>query len=163
VQIAQGVLWVKTSSSGLVHPTLSHSLLELGFSSSQVDPSLFVYHTKGSHIFLLVYVDDIIVIGNNAATMQSLIAKLQADFAMKDLGPLSYFLGIQTLRTPLASISGNPNTFRTSSTVLEWPTPSHTKLPALLAPGLGLMVTYCPIQQSIATLSMPSSTAPLLA
>jgi hypothetical protein len=96
VQIAQGVLWVKTSSSGLVHPTLSHSLLELGFSSSQVDPSLFVYHTKGSHIFLLVYVDDIIVIGNNAATMQSLIAKLQADFAMKDLGPLSYFKPYQT-------------------------------------------------------------------
>jgi len=44
---------------------LSHTLLEIGFSSSQVDPSLFVYHTNGSHIFLLVYVDDIIVTSNS--------------------------------------------------------------------------------------------------
>jgi hypothetical protein len=77
---------------------LSHALLEIGFSSSQVDPSLFVYHTNGSHIFLLVNVDDIIVIDNNEATMQTVIAKLQVDFAMKDLGSLSYFLGIQTTR-----------------------------------------------------------------
>jgi hypothetical protein len=77
---------------------LSHTLLEIGFSSSQVDPSLFVYHTNGSHIFLLVYVDDIIVTGNSEATMQSIIAKLQIDFAMKDLGTLTYFLGIQTIQ-----------------------------------------------------------------
>jgi hypothetical protein len=31
---------------------LSTSLLEIGFSSSQVDPSLFTFHTNGSHIFL---------------------------------------------------------------------------------------------------------------
>jgi len=45
-----------------------------------------------------VYVDDIIVTGNNDASMQSVIGKLQLDFAMKDLGSLSYFLGIQTTR-----------------------------------------------------------------
>jgi hypothetical protein len=73
---------------------LSTSLLEIGFSSSQVDSSLFTFHTNGSHIFLLVYVDDIIVTGNNEAPMQSVIGKLQIDFAMKDLGSLSYFLGI---------------------------------------------------------------------
>jgi hypothetical protein len=76
---------------------LSHTLLEIGFSSSQVDPSLIVYHTNGSHIFFLVYVNDIIVTGNNEATMQTVIAKLQVDFAMKGLGSLSYFLGIQTI------------------------------------------------------------------
>jgi hypothetical protein len=48
---------------------LSHTLLEISFSSSQLDPSVFVYHNNGSHIFLLVYVDDIIVTGNNEATM----------------------------------------------------------------------------------------------
>jgi len=42
-------------------------------------------------------VNDIIVTGNNAATMQTIIAKLQVDFAM-DLRPLSYFLCIQTNR-----------------------------------------------------------------
>jgi hypothetical protein len=77
---------------------LSTTLLEIGFSSSQVDPSLFTFHTNGSHIFLLVYVDDIIVTGKNEATMQSVIGKLQIYFAMKDLSSLSYFLGIQTTR-----------------------------------------------------------------
>jgi hypothetical protein len=75
---------------------LSQTLLEIGFSSSKVDPSLFLYHSNASHVFLLVYMDDIIVTGNNVATIQTIITKLQADFAIKDLGSLSYFLGIQT-------------------------------------------------------------------
>jgi hypothetical protein len=77
---------------------LSHALLDIGFCGSQVDPSLFIYHTNHIHIFLLVYVDDIIVTGNHVATMQSLIDKLKSDFALKDFGSLSYFLGIQALR-----------------------------------------------------------------
>jgi hypothetical protein len=75
---------------------LSQTLLEIGFSSSQVDPSLFLYHSNSSHIFVLVYLDDIIVTGNNVVTIQSIITKLQAVFAIKDLGSLSYFLGVQT-------------------------------------------------------------------
>jgi hypothetical protein len=43
-------------------------------------------------------VDDIIITGNNHATINTLITTLQRDFAMKDLGTLSYFLGIQVLR-----------------------------------------------------------------
>ena len=76
---------------------LSHALLDIGFCGSQVDHSLFIYHTNHIHIFLLVYVNVIIVTGNHVATMQSLIDKLKSDFALKDLGPLSYFLGIQAL------------------------------------------------------------------
>jgi len=74
---------------------LSQTLLEISFSSSKVDPSLFLYHSNASHVFLLVYVDDIIVTGNHMATIQTIITKLQAGFAIKDLGSLSYFLGIQ--------------------------------------------------------------------
>jgi hypothetical protein len=77
---------------------LSLTLLEIGFSSSQVDPSLFLFHSNASHVFLLVYVDDIIVTGNNMETIQTIITKLQADFAIKDLDSLSYFLGIQASR-----------------------------------------------------------------
>jgi hypothetical protein len=45
-----------------------------------------------------VYVDNIIITGNIMATIQTIITKLQADFAIKDLGSLSNFLGIQTSR-----------------------------------------------------------------
>jgi len=50
------------------------------------------------HIFLLVYVDDIIVTGNNLSVINDLILSLQADFKLKDLGTLSYFLGVHLHR-----------------------------------------------------------------
>jgi hypothetical protein len=77
---------------------LSQALLDIGFSCSQLDPSLFTYHTAKVHIFLLVYVDDIILTGNHQPTIQCIVNKLQLDFALKDLGSLSYFLGIQATR-----------------------------------------------------------------
>lgn len=45
---------------------LSQSLLDLGFSSSLVDSSLFTYHHHSIHIFVLIYVDDIIVTGTHS-------------------------------------------------------------------------------------------------
>jgi hypothetical protein len=44
---------------------LSQALLNLGFCGSQVDHSLFTYHLDSVHVFLLVYVDDIILTGNH--------------------------------------------------------------------------------------------------
>jgi hypothetical protein len=43
-------------------------------------------------------VDDIILTGNHSETLTTIINKLQADFAMKNLGSLTYFLGIQATR-----------------------------------------------------------------
>jgi len=76
----------------------SQALLEIGFQGSQLDPSLFIYHTSQVHIFILVYVDDIILTGNHKATISWILSKLKSDFAIKDLGELSYFLGIQATR-----------------------------------------------------------------
>jgi hypothetical protein len=78
---------------------LSTALLELGFIGSQVDLSLFMCHFGSIHIFLLIYVDDIIVTSNHASLIDVLVAKLTSDFAMKDLGSLHYFLGIQAVWT----------------------------------------------------------------
>jgi hypothetical protein len=44
-------------------------------------------------------VDDIIIIGSSTSVVSHLIAQLRDDFAVKDLGPLSYFLGIQVSHT----------------------------------------------------------------
>ncbi|KAM3251705.1 putative mitochondrial protein like [Capsicum annuum] len=49
-------------------------------------------------IFILVYVDDVIITGNNPSFLESIISKLGAEFAIRDLGPLSFFLGIQVTR-----------------------------------------------------------------
>jgi hypothetical protein len=64
-----------------------------------VDYSLFTFHTSTIHLLLLIYVDDIIVTGNSASIITNLISCLKKEFAMKDLGPLTFFLGIHVHRT----------------------------------------------------------------
>ncbi|KAL5552893.1 hypothetical protein UlMin_040294 [Ulmus minor] len=51
--------------------------------------------TETSTLLILIYVDDIIVIGNNKEEIEKLIIVLSNSFSLKDLGQLSYFLGIE--------------------------------------------------------------------
>jgi hypothetical protein len=83
----------------MIHSVISSSL-DIGFTGSQLDPSLFTYHANHVHICLLVYVDDIILTGNHKDTISWILSKLKSEFALKDLGALSYFLGIQAIRDP---------------------------------------------------------------
>jgi hypothetical protein len=46
-------------------------------------------------MFLFVYVDDIIVASFSSIAASDLLRALKTDFALKDLGPLHYFLGIE--------------------------------------------------------------------
>jgi histone deacetylase 1/2 len=74
---------------------LCAKLQALGFVPSKSDTSLFYYRKGGHTIFVLVYVDDIIVASSSPAATDALLADLQKDFALKDLGDLHYFLGIE--------------------------------------------------------------------
>jgi hypothetical protein len=74
---------------------LSDKLQSLGFLPSKDDISLFHYHKGSTTMFLLVYVDDIIVASSSNVAVEALLSNLKSDFALKDLGPLSYFLGIE--------------------------------------------------------------------
>lgn len=49
-------------------------------------------------MFILIYVDDIIVTSNILSYLGDFITTLTTHFALKDLGPLHYFLGIQVFR-----------------------------------------------------------------
>lgn len=75
----------------------SSYLVEFGFICNIHDPSLFVYQKEKDVIFLLLYVDDMVITGNNKILLQQLLKSLNKQFRMKDLGTLSYFLGIQQL------------------------------------------------------------------
>ena len=56
---------------------------------------MFILHHELSIILLLVYVDDVIITGNNNTLIQHIIRTLSSQFALKDLGMLTYFLGIE--------------------------------------------------------------------
>uniref|UniRef100_A0A2N9GP72 Reverse transcriptase Ty1/copia-type domain-containing protein n=1 Tax=Fagus sylvatica TaxID=28930 RepID=A0A2N9GP72_FAGSY len=68
---------------------LSSRLLQLGFHGSLSDTSLFIYKSKSFTMFILIYVDDIIITCSNPAEIDELLILLQSDFAVKDLGKLN--------------------------------------------------------------------------
>ncbi|KAL8126669.1 hypothetical protein AgCh_013797 [Apium graveolens] len=62
------------------------------------DPSLFVYAKNDNLVYLLSYVDDMIMTGTDPSLMAHITEFLSSHFKIKDLGPLHYFLGIQIVR-----------------------------------------------------------------
>jgi histone deacetylase 1/2 len=78
---------------------LSTKLQDFGFRPSQADTSLFLYDKSGIIIFVLIYVDDIIVTSSSDCAVSALLKNLNVHFAIKDLGPLHFFLGIEVKRT----------------------------------------------------------------
>lgn len=71
------------------------AIIQLNFRQSPYDPSLFLHNTSGGITVLLIYVDDIIISGTDATMIQHLQASLDESFHMKDLEPLTYFLGLE--------------------------------------------------------------------
>jgi hypothetical protein len=65
----------------------------------QHDTSLFILRWPALTLYLLVYVDDIIVVSSSSAATDRLVHQLGTSFALKDLGPFHYFLGVE-VHTP---------------------------------------------------------------
>lgn len=70
-----------------------------GFTQSKHDYSLFVKKDGTAITLLIVYVDDIVITGNHAASIRALKDHLHAEIQIKDLGSLTYFLGIEVARS----------------------------------------------------------------
>ncbi|XP_022004090.1 uncharacterized mitochondrial protein AtMg00810-like [Helianthus annuus] len=74
-------------------------VVQHGFTQCKTDNSLFIYQHGHDVAYLLIYVDDILLTTSSDRLRQQLMSLLAGEFAMKDLGPLSYFLGISVTRT----------------------------------------------------------------
>jgi hypothetical protein len=74
-------------------------LQELDFLPSKIDTFVFFYNHGNHKIFVLIYVDDIIVTISSIDVVDALIRDLHKDFSLKDLGSLCYFLGIEVTRS----------------------------------------------------------------
>jgi hypothetical protein len=70
----------------------------IGFAEAKSDKSHFIYRRGDDTIYLLLYVDNIMLTASTADLLQRTIIALQEEFAMKDLGPLHHFLGITAER-----------------------------------------------------------------
>jgi hypothetical protein len=74
---------------------LSMKLQQLGFTPSKGDTSLLFLHNNDVTIFILVYVDDIIVASSSQTAIMALLKNLEKEFSLSDLGGLHFFLGIE--------------------------------------------------------------------
>jgi hypothetical protein len=66
---------------------------------SKSDHSVFYKRSTAGIILLVVYVDDIVITGNDATGISSLKSFLHSQFQTEDLGMLKYFLGVEVMRS----------------------------------------------------------------
>ena len=71
------------------------TLLKFAFLKSKYDASLFLHKIEKGIVILLVYVDSIIITSTDSVLISQLKQHLQNSFHKKDLGSLTYFLGIE--------------------------------------------------------------------
>lgn len=78
---------------------LKEYLVATKFEVSKSDNSLFICREGSQLLYVLVYVDDIIINGNDSHVISRFVEELDIQFSLKDLGRLSYFLGIEVTYT----------------------------------------------------------------
>jgi hypothetical protein len=69
-------------------------ITSLEFVEAKSDTSLFVFRRGTDTVYLLFYVDDIVLTASSATLLQQTISALKQEFAMKDLEALHHFLGV---------------------------------------------------------------------
>lgn len=69
------------------------------YKQSNSDHTLFIKHQEGKVTILIVYVNDMIVTGDDPSEIKALQEYLAAEFEMKNPGQLKYFLGIEVARS----------------------------------------------------------------
>ena len=69
-----------------------------GYKQAQADHTLFYKRQPTRITILIVYVDDIVLTGDDKKEIQGIKEKLAAEFELKDLGSLRYFLGMEVAR-----------------------------------------------------------------
>jgi histone deacetylase 1/2 len=69
-------------------------IIKLGFIMTRSDSSLFILRRGNEIAYLLLYVDDIVLTGSSSALLRHVVDRLRAEFTVKDLGELHFFLDI---------------------------------------------------------------------
>nr|CAE75905.1 OSJNBa0088I22.18 [Oryza sativa Japonica Group] len=72
----------------------------MGYKQCNGDHTVFYRHNRGLKTILVVYVDDMIITGDDCLKISRLKENLSKEFEVKDLGQLKYFLGIEIARSP---------------------------------------------------------------
>ncbi|KAK8708633.1 hypothetical protein V6N13_059671 [Hibiscus sabdariffa] len=76
----------------------NEAIKEFGFIRNEDEPCVYKKFSGSIVSFLILYMDDILIIGNDIPTLQSVKTWLSSCFSMKDLGEAAYILGVKIYR-----------------------------------------------------------------
>lgn len=97
MQAEKITLWPEAGAEVLVRK--SNDSID-GFVQFNFDYSFFTYVKGEKSLRVLIYVDDLILTGNDSTMMGKFKIYLNDSFKLKDLGRAKYFLGIEIARGP---------------------------------------------------------------
>ncbi|CAL4082175.1 unnamed protein product, partial [Meganyctiphanes norvegica] len=77
------------------HETIVEFMLSQGLSQSVVDPCVFIRRNDSTTLIILIWVDDLVIAASDETILNDFKFNFANSFSIKDLGPLTWFLGIQ--------------------------------------------------------------------
>ncbi|KAJ9553288.1 hypothetical protein OSB04_017333 [Centaurea solstitialis] len=118
---------------------------EFGFAKSEFEPCVYTKFSGSIVTFLVLYVDDILLIGNDVPTLQSVKEWLSKCFQMKDLGEAAYILGIKIYRNRSKRLIGLSQSTYIDKVLKRFRMDESKKGFIPMQHGIVLSKTQCPV------------------
>jgi len=115
-----------------------------GFTKSEGEPCVYMKFSGSAVVFLVLYVDDILLIGNDIPTLLNVKKWLGDNFSMKDLGEASYVLGIRIYRDRSRRLIGLSQSTYIDKVMKRFRMQESKKGFLPLSHGVTLSKTQCP-------------------
>ena len=80
------------------YENIDNFFINIGFKYCEYDHSIYVLHVHGDTLIVELYVDDLVITGNNVNLILGLKKQHANIFEMTNIGMLHFFLGIQFLQ-----------------------------------------------------------------
>ena len=116
-----------------------------GFVKNGEEPCIYKWANGPVVIFLVLYVDDILLIGNDVPTLQGIKIWLSSQFSMKDLGEASYILGMRIYRDRSKRLLGLSQSTYIDTMLKRFSMENSKKGYLLIGHGISLSKRDCPI------------------
>jgi hypothetical protein len=114
------------------------------FKRSQFDSCVYIKFVNGSPIYLLLYVDDMLIATKSKKEITTLKARLSSEFEMKDLGAAKKILGMEIIRDGKSGLLFLSQHDYINKVLHRFNMPDAKKVTTPIAPHFKLSSTQCP-------------------
>ena len=118
---------------------------EFGFIKNEDEPCVYKKVSGSAIVFLVLYVDDILLIRNDIPTLQNIKSWLENYFSMKDLGEAAYILGIKIYRDRFKRLIGLSQSTYIDKVLNRFSMQNSKRGFLQMSHGISLSKTQCPM------------------